>query len=79
MATRSLPSPYYTLITFDIATGWSPQYGSYERHDCVTEMEDYQYSQGLRRKDMRIVATDDDTQAAIDAVLRTLNSEGKAA
>lgn len=65
---------YYTLLIYDIGTGWTPQWGSYDKGEVYAEREDYQYSQGIRSKDMRIVATDD-TQEAINNFVRKLNEE----
>jgi hypothetical protein len=65
---------YYTLLIHDIGTGWAPQWGSYSRAEVYAEREDYHYSQGIRLKDMRIVATDD-TQEAINNFVRKLNEE----
>lgn len=71
--------PYYTLLVHDIGHGWTPQWGSYSRAEVVAEREDYQYSQGIRLKDMRIVAVDDDRQATIDALVHRLNTGGSQA
>lgn len=65
--------PYYTLLVYDLDIGWTPQFGDYCRHTVKAEMEDYQYSQGIRRKDMRILAVDNDSMAALEAALCKLN------
>lgn len=65
--------PYYTLLVYDRDIGWTPQFGDYCRHTVKSELEDYNYSQGIRRKDLRIVATDDCSMQSINAVLAKLN------
>jgi hypothetical protein len=66
---------YYTLICREDGK-WSPQFGDYDKSVVRDELDDYANSFGsshYARKDIMIIATDDDMQATIDAAIAKLN------
>lgn len=64
---------YYTLAV-RIDGRWSPEFGDYDRECVQVELAGYLDSGAWKRKDLKIVTTDDN-QAAIDAAIRKLNGE----
>lgn len=70
--------PYYTLLAYDTPTkSWTPQWGAYSKAEVDAEREHYRRSYAA--KHLRVVATDNDSQACIDAMVRRLNTGGSQA
>lgn len=64
---------YYSLLVRE-AGRWAVQFGDYDKEIVNAERDDYRDgSQGIKAKDMRVVATKG-TQAAIDAEVARLNA-----
>lgn len=65
---------YYSLLTLEhgSVSRWCPQFGDYDRSVVMAERDNYVESQGYRKKDTKIVCTDD-TQASIDTYCKKLN------
>lgn len=64
---------YYTLITRDPDDRrWYPQFGDYSRKVVVEEEESYKPN--FRKKDRRIIKTED-AQASIDVAIKRINEE----
>jgi len=60
---------YYSLLTLEHGGGvsrWCPQFGDYKRSVVVAERDAYVDSQGYRKKDTKIVCTDDSQKSITD-------------
>jgi hypothetical protein len=68
----TMEKTYWTLVE-RVAAGkrWYPQYGSYDRDDCVLERGTYR-GMGCRAADLKIIRSGD-TQASIKAAVAKLN------
>jgi hypothetical protein len=73
-----MKTPYYTLL--ERAAGshtWTIEFGDYSRKVVEAEMRDRRESdraaEPTERSTFRVIATDDDTQEAIDAAVTNLN------
>lgn len=65
------PRTYYTLcVSYD--GRWAGHFGDYSRAVVEQELDDVRDSQGIRKKDLRIITTGE-TQAAIDEAIHALN------
>lgn len=61
---------YYTIIVqWEQNEAWMPQYGSFNRQDCVDEFLDDSYADAFQ---VRIIATAPE-QSAIEAAIAKLN------
>ena len=63
---------YYTLAIRYEDGRWGPEYGSYLQSDVIDEGKAYIYSEGTRRKDLRIVKSAED-QVSIETAINNLN------
>lgn len=59
-------APYYTLAIWQ-DSAWSPEYGSYDRAECVSERLDYR-DHYIKAKHLRILRTTPDQTAIMKAV-----------
>jgi hypothetical protein len=66
---------YYSLVVWE-DDAWAQQFGDYSRKVVRDELEDYRYSLGYRRDQLRILATGDE-QADIDAAVAQLNADAQ--
>lgn len=64
---------YYTLIEKADNGFWSIEFGAYDKGDCDAELED-RFEHGVRRKNLKIIATGP-KQPEIDAAVAKLNQE----
>jgi len=67
------PRPYYTVLEKLAGESWKPQYGSYEKLDCLHEVEGYNNIY-FRKSDrqMKIIKSGD-TQEEIDQAVQAVN------
>jgi hypothetical protein len=68
-----MPKQYFTLIEYD-GEAWSPQFGDYRRSVVMQERHDRHDSHPFPMlKDLRVVKTEDDSQAAINNLVKQIN------
>jgi hypothetical protein len=64
---------YYVLFTKDESNRWWPQFGDHKRSIVKFEYDDYRRS--YKASQLRIVAVEDSSTAAIDIARLKLNNE----